>query len=115
MMAAKEASSIMAKDFTATVHNPERAAEFAAVFGSTTVCIKSPLPIPVSVPGHPATLAYELDLQQLTADQRQRLIDHIAAKFGRDAEEVAADIDTVGVPILAEHVTIAVHNPQKWF
>lgn len=104
----------MAKDFTVTVHDPERASEFATVFGTTTVCIRSPLPSLADLPGRPNALVYELDLAELTDDQRQRLINHIATKFSIPAEEVAAELDVVGMPILAENVAIAIHNPQRW-
>lgn len=104
----------MSQDFTATVRDTVRVAEWEAVFGDTNVCIKSPVPIVANLPGRPGVPIYELDLAQLTAVQRERLIAHIAAKFNIPADEVAADLDTIGVPILADDVTITIHNPQKW-
>ena len=51
----------------------------------------------------------------LTEEQRGRLVAHIAAKFGLPEAEVAAELDTHGVPILASDCVAGVKNPLKWF
>lgn len=106
----------MGKDFTATiVKKGERADEWQEILGSTTINIKSPLPSYANLPGKPKELIYELDLALLTAGQRYRLVTHLSTKFNMWADEVEAHLDRVGCPILAEDVTITVHNPQRWF
>jgi hypothetical protein len=105
----------MGKDFTATITNPERAAEWEAILGTTTIHIKSPIPTPASLPGHPETLIYELDLNLITSEQRQRLIQYLASKFAIPPYIVEYELPIHGVPILADDCTVSVANPQKWF
>lgn len=105
----------MGKDFTVTVYNPERKAEWEAMLGTATVHVKSPIPSRANLPGHPNTLIYEMDLGFLTGGQRRRLVAHLAAKFGLPKREVARDLDSHGVPILASDCVASVKNPQKWF
>lgn len=49
---------------------------------------------------------YMLDLDKLTPDQLGRLKGHIASKFGVSMEEIERDLPAIGVPILAEDLTI---------
>lgn len=105
----------MGKDFQVIVHDPERIKVWTEIFGTTTLYVKSPIPFLADVPGYNNELVYDLDLDQYTNRQRQALIQHIADKFTLPPETVAAQIDELGVPILARHCTVAIHNPQKWF
>lgn len=104
----------MGQDFTVTVCEPERAAEFEAIFGTTTVHVKSPFPVKADLPGHPASWVFMLDLDLITADQRERLVAHLAKKFGIPAEEVEAVLDEHGVPLLADNCTAGLANPLRW-
>ena len=105
----------MGKDFKATIRqNSERAEAWREVFGSYEVPLRSPLPMRASAPGIAEGLFYELDLQELSAEQRRRLITHIAQKFQIDEREVVETLDEVGCPILDEDVTVTVLNPLKW-
>ena len=105
----------MGKDFKATIRqNSERAQAWREVFGSYEVPLRSPFPIRASAPGIAEGLFYELDLQELTAEQRGRLITYIAQKFHLTEREVAGTLDEVGCPILDEDVTVTVFNPLKW-
>jgi hypothetical protein len=92
---------------TARAHDPERAALWQETFGRDRVPIKTMVPQWVSVPGHPLVLAYMMDLAALTAEQRARLVRAIAEKFGYPPTEVEAEMDRVGVPVLAENVTVS--------
>jgi len=94
--------------------DPERIAEWTAVFGSPTVCVKTPIPQLADLPAKPRSKVYFLDLGELTDEQYNRLIDHIAAKFSLDPFETAADVQKRGVPILADDCMVTVENPQKW-
>ncbi len=105
----------MSKDFRATIRRESpRAQAWLEVFGSCEVFLKSFMPTPASAPGVPEGLFYMLDLQELTPEQRTRLIAHIARKFGLEEEEVFSDLDTIGCPILGDDVTLTVFNPIKW-
>ena len=89
---------------TATVVDPERKVFWEGIFGGDTVPIVSILPTCVSVPGRSDVDAYMLDLESITEEQRGRLVQGLARKFGLDEAFVEAEIDRQGVPILCEHV-----------
>ncbi len=92
----------------------ERAAEWVKVFGSATVPVQSPFPVTASVQNE-ITLVYMLAIDQLTPDQRGKLIDHLATKFNLHAAEVSLEIDRVGVPILYNDTVMqSDSNPLAW-
>lgn len=108
----------MAQDFTVTITDPDRAAEWQKVLGTTTVCVTTPLPATVCLPGHPRAKAFFMDVTLLTQMQRDALIQHLSAKFNIPAADIAAEIDRDplhAIPILDEHCTVAITNPQRWF
>jgi hypothetical protein len=100
--------------FTVTITDPQRAAEWQQVLGTTTLPVTSFIPTPANLPGIGAAYAYKLKLELLTHEQRDSLIAHIAQKFSRTPEEVAQGLDEHGVPLLADDCVVAVFNPQKW-
>jgi len=103
------------KDFEATLKgDSERAIAWREIFGGDTCFLKSPLPLYVNLPGRPKTLVYELDIDLLTADQRQRLVTHLAQEFGQSQAFVNDHLDGIGCPILAEHLLLTIHNPLRW-
>lgn len=101
----------MGKDFTVTICEPERRAMFEAVFGTATVHVESPFPTKANLPGRPDSLIYELDLESITPEQREKLVAFLAEKFGISAEEVDALLEAHGVPILADDCVVGVTNP----
>jgi hypothetical protein len=103
----------VSKHFFVTVHGA-RAMDFQAVFGTATVCVKSLLPRLASLPEIGRALVYDLGLETVSKDQRQRLVEHIAKRFGLPAEDVEKDLDSHGVPILAQDCTIVVDNPWSF-
>lgn len=104
----------MGQDFTATITNPERRAEWEDILGTATVHVKAPFPTKADLPSHPDALVYELDLDFLTEEQREKLVIHLAVKFGLPSEYVGKNLDVHGVPILAKDCVISVANPQRW-
>lgn len=95
------------KRLTAKVVDPGRKREWEAILGSDTVQIKSMLPERVNLPGMDDELVYELDLVGFTAEQRERLVNHLARKFDFSPEFVAARLEVEGgVPILAKDVVV---------
>lgn len=90
----------------ARITNPDRLALWQAVFGGDEVPIVSIVPQIGSFPGVGEQRFYSLDLKAISAEQRQRLVLSIADKFNLTVDEVAADIDRVGVPILASDVIV---------
>lgn len=106
----------MAKDFKVKVFDgTERAETFMKVFGRTEVCVLSPLPVLVSVPGfdEPQS-AYMLDLKEISDYEKARLIEHIYDTFKVDVMEIHKLLDKHGVPILAGECTLIIENPQMW-
>ena len=103
------------KDFQASISKTsERAETWLAVFGSKTIPLKSPIPYKANIPEKGSVYVYDLDLSLLTQEQRQRLVIHIAKRFDYEESFVDKELDSMGCPILAEDVTIIIHNPQKW-
>lgn len=103
------------KDFTATIREDSpRAADWRKVYGDTTVILKHPLPATGEFLGVGAKEFYELDLDVLTEEQRIHLIVHLSEKFHVPLEDVHAELDKIGVPILAEDVILTIHNPMRW-
>ncbi|MCZ7568796.1 MAG: hypothetical protein M5U01_09440 [Ardenticatenaceae bacterium] len=97
----------MRVEYTVTVHEPARAALFTRLFGSATVGVCSRFPSAVTVPELGAVLAYRLNLALIGPAARARLVDHLAARFGHDAEFVDRQLDAMGVPIIAEGCTVS--------
>ena len=104
----------MSSDFTVTVYG-ERGAEFEQIFGTRTVHVCSPFPTMAHLEGKvEAESVYMLDLEMLTAEQRSKLINHVAQKFSADPAAVEAAINALGLPIRASDTVVTVSNPQKW-
>ena len=86
-----------------------RAADWERVFGSRQIPIKSPVPHRGSAPGHASAEFYELALEQLSPEQRERLVHHLAERFEIPPAEVYVELRRHGyVPILAEDVSVSI-------
>lgn len=104
----------MAHDFWATIHQESaRAAAWQQVFGTTSVPVQSPVPQWAMLPGRGRSLVYLLALDQLTAEQHDRMLAYLAATFGLSATAVARELPH-GVPVLAEECQITIYHPQRW-
>lgn len=104
----------MSRDFMVTVsRDSERAKDFEATLGTTTVPVLSPVPFRANLPGKPNELVFMLDLGELTDEQKEKLTRFLAARFELDYWEVARDLESHGVPILASDCSVAIYNPQK--
>lgn len=91
---------------TATIRDPERGEFWLDVMGGDTVPIVSVMTQKVTVSDRGAVDAYMLDLNAISDEQRERLIQAIALKFRIPLVEVRVDIDD-GVPVLAENVIVS--------
>ena len=91
----------------AMVHNPERLEWWREVFDGDTCPIVSIIPNWGNFTGIGTRRFYSLDLKAISAEQKHRLVKSIADKFSLMVDEVAADIDRVGVPILAADVVVS--------
>jgi len=104
----------MGKDFEVTIYDEERKKEFIKVFGTDTVKVKSPIPTWIIRPNGEKALAYFLDLELITKEEREKLIKHISEKFNQDIAFVRENLDKMGLPILKESCSLIIHNPQRW-
>jgi hypothetical protein len=92
----------------AKVTDPERAKKWREIFGTDKVPIISPIPTMATLPGfeEPQSV-YLLDLSAITPEQREKLVQHTAERFGLDPIMVDVDLDKVGMPILADQVVMS--------
>lgn len=90
-----------------------RAAAWEHVFGGLSVPLVGVNTILMMGP-HGMREFYQVDVAALTAEQRARLVDHIAEKFTMPRQEVETGIDdpTRGLPILVEDVSLTL--APKW-
>lgn len=102
-------------DFEVTIINPERAAELQKIIERTTVKVKSPIPKWGIFPDVGRQQFFELDLEFISEEERDRLIKHIAETFKLTEGLVRADFSKIGLPILAKDCIVSVFNPQRWF
>lgn len=99
---------------TATIHAEDRRALWESIFPGAVVPIKSILTSKVNLPGLSNVAVYMLDLEAISDEQREGLIQAIANRFGYPVEEVRAEID-LGVPVLAEGVSVATRDQGMAF
>lgn len=104
----------MGKDFWIIIDDPERAQEFLKVFGRVRLNIKSPIPRHVNLPGKGTRKIYELDLSLISDEERERLAAHLSERFNMPVKTILADLDRIGMPILADGCTVVIENPQRW-
>ncbi len=91
---------------TATLHDEHRRAIWGSIFPDARVPIKSIIPFKADLPGHLRADVYMLDLDAISDEQREKLIDAIVQLFGLSAEDVRSDL-VRGVPILADNVIVS--------
>jgi hypothetical protein len=104
----------MGTDFRVTVMG-ERGDEFKDVFGTNTVHVLLPYPIMAKLEGlDEPELVYMLDADLLTAEQRDRLVWHLARKFMSSEIEVNRFLDMEGLPIRAADTVVTIDHPQRW-
>lgn len=105
----------MGNDFEVMINDEERKKNFMKVFGTNIVKVKSPVPKRILKPDGVEADAYFLDLILITAGQRENLIQDLSERFQQPIEFVRKNLDKIGVPILADHCTLIINNPQRWF
>lgn len=90
---------------TATVVDPERKIFWESIFGGDQVPVVSIVPRWATLPGFDEPQeVYVLDLKAITDEQRSRLVEALAGKFGLSVGLVARSLDEQGVPIRAADV-----------
>lgn len=101
-------------DFIVTV-GEDRRAEFLDVFGTESVPVVSPYPLFALLDGAEDPVAvYILAYGELDEDQRTRLIQHLAQKFGGEEADIQAEIAARGMPIKAAGTSLSILHPLKY-
>lgn len=101
-------------DFYVRITDPERSREFEGIFGTAEVPVKSLQPVIGNAPGMKNKPFYILDIWCLSYTEYAKLAHHLAEKFSLPIEETYKELNKNGCPILAEHCSIVVRNPQRW-
>lgn len=83
-----------------------RAETWRRVFGGLEVPIMLPLVFHAELPGLGMRAVYLCEIRRLTADQRGRVVAHLAATFDVPVAEVEASLDEEGLPLLAEDLSV---------
>ena len=105
----------MGSDFEVIIDKgTQRYDEFMKVLGTHIIKVKSPFPHLIKIQGKEVQ-AYFFDLELLSKEQRENYINHLSEKFSQSKDFVEKNLETIGVPILAEGCTLVIHNPQRWF
>jgi hypothetical protein len=102
------------KDFQVTITDPDRRKVLMELLGRDTVCVMSPLTFEAQLPGIGVKRVYLFDLDELTAEEKERLAANAAARYGLSAEESAEEMAENGMPILADGCILTMHNPCRW-
>lgn len=90
---------------TVTIHDDHRAAVWGRIFPGARMPIWSIVPSMADLPGHPGASVYFLDLNAITDQQRDQLVQALAEMFGMDPDEISQDMKALGVPILVENTS----------
>lgn len=94
-------------NFATISDKSERYQEWIDVFGTDRIpIINCMIPDRLNIRGI-VREAYMIDLKKLSAEQMERMIDHISRKFAIPFKEVKAELPKIGVPILAEDVCVS--------
>jgi len=104
----------MSHPFWLIVHG-DREATFVRVYGTNRVPIKEPIGHYAKLPGlSQPQFVYDLALDQLTDDQRRRLVLHLARTFYYTVADAERWLNAEGVPLLARDATVEIDEPQRW-
>lgn len=74
---------------------------------STDIPITDWMPVVVDLPGRPDSCVYMLDMVRVTIMQRCRLIEYLSGENHVPHEDVRAELDAAGCPILAIDLVVA--------
>jgi hypothetical protein len=105
-------------DFWGIITDPVAATWWRAILGVYDEQPHVPLLSPVvhlgELPGLGRTRVYLVRLDLLTAEQRSRLVTHIATRFDESIQDVSDHLEAEGLPIRASTCSVVINNPQRW-
>ena len=104
---------IMRPPLEVTINGP-RGDEWERVCGTRTFPVTSFNPVRANLPGKPNAEVYIMNVQAMKSEVLDKIIAHLAVKFGIPVSEIEADMAAHGNPILAEDCTVVLNDPQRW-
>jgi len=105
----------MAKEFQCRIIDPIRKELFMSVFGRDTVNVISPMPMRAELEGRGVEFVYMLDLNEISPDEKKKLVETLAETFGSSPEEVENQMNDEGLPIGAAGCIVTVdHGSRGW-
>lgn len=101
-------------DFWVTISGL-RGEEWQRVLGTSRLPVRTPVPQLAHLPGHTTPQrVFLLALDQMSDEELEKIWRHLAQKFGLTPEQIRAEIDAVGIPILEADTVVIVHNHLRW-
>jgi alpha-ketoglutarate-dependent taurine dioxygenase len=94
-------------------HNKKQEDDWMNAIGTTELPILSLLPEPAETPSGLKNV-YMVDLETLTKKQHEKLVKHLAERYHLTEEEVRSDINTIGVPIIADDCQIITNEIGRY-
>ncbi|MFO7537582.1 MAG: hypothetical protein R6X32_05930 [Chloroflexota bacterium] len=95
----------------AVSRTPEQRDVWQKVFGRHWMYLADDVARFAEFPDHGPTLFYLLDLDRITDNQMTAAVEHLANKFDLDLDQVRADIQQLGLPVLVENVDVWFASP----
>ncbi len=93
--------------FTAVLNSQSpRYSDWRHVLGHDSVPIKSPQVAKANLGDELDVEVYQLDIEALSPEQRDRLVNFVALKFGVAPVKVEEQLESIGFPIRAVDVTV---------
>lgn len=92
----------------------ERGAEWERITGTRTFPTLDWNPVRADLPGLGVRDVHRLNLGLMPPDMVEKIVAHLAAKFGMTPEETRDEVMTKGIPVLAEGCSVVLNDPQRW-
>jgi hypothetical protein len=96
---------------TVTINDPARKQFWESTIGTSTLPIKSIMPIFCNLPGKTRAYVYMLDVQAISDEMRSKIAAGIGQQFGVDPATVESEMIMTGAPILAEDCIVQSSDP----
>ena len=93
--------------------NKKQENDWKNVLDTTELPILSLIPEPAETPIGLKNV-YMVDLETLTQKQHEKLVKYMAERYHLTEEEVESDIDTIGVPIIADDCQIITNELGRY-
>ena len=92
----------------------ERGDRWLQLLGTRTFPVTTWEPFLADLPGLPNAKVYMLNVELIPREMLLTMADEIAQRFGAIGDEVLAEIEANGLPILAADCTVVLNDPQRW-